>query len=723
MRVIDKLSGYTGGFILVAALYGLVACGSGASDTELVETAKAYMAENQPREAAIELKNALQSNPDNAEARYLLGEIQLEVGDIASAEKEFERSAELGWLDELAKIEIARSLILQRKFKEMAEDVTAGSNWSKAAKADLLGLRAVAEAGMGDLVKARVTLLEGEKLQADALYVLETKAKLQLLEGRTSKAVKTLDEAMKLYPESGELRLLAANAAINNKDVAGARDFYEEIITKEPANLITRNGRKAFIGVTRLSILDKEYEQAHEALDPLAKLNPDDPEVNYLAGVLAFEEKDYDQAEISLRKILKLAPNHEPSLLLFGAVSYAQNKFEQAAYYLSKYVSARPENLRARKLLGRAYIALEQHENAQEALRPGLKEKSEDAELLALDGLSLLRSGQAKAGIFELEKAVALAPESAVLRSELARAYMSSGDMEQAIGELEKVIAGGKDAYRAQVMVVFAYLRGKKYEEAIASSQKMLDEYPDDATITNLMGIVQYNSGHEEAGRKYFEKTLQIDPQHTGAAINLARLDEKAGDIEKARTRYKAILDNEAGNTTALKALARLAVIQGDKQSQIKWLEKAREVDNEDAASRVVLIETYIKNKDLAVAEKLVKEIETMHEGKPVALIARAELLMARESHNQAVSVINKLVELRPDSFVGYYLKGMNQLKLGQVEDAKTSFLKADELNPGHVRNLFLLAQIRIGSREFKEGLKLGKRITELAPEIAVGFM
>lgn len=722
MRVTNRILRYTKVLLLAMTACFLIACSS-SSDTELVETAKNYIAENQLREAALELKNALQSNPDNAEARYLLGGIQLNVGDIASAEKEFRRSAELGWKDERAKINIARALLLQRKFKEMIEDITAANDWSKTAQADFLGLRAIAEANMGNFVKAKLTLVDGENHKENALYVMKAKAQLQLLEGRVSKAVSTLNQAVNLYPTSRELQILAANVAIVDGDNASARGFYDEVIASEPVKLITRNGRKALIGLTKLNILDKKYDEAHKTLSPLIEMNPNDLEVSFLAGVLAFEEKEYDKAEINLRKILKTAPNHEQTVLLFGAVSYAKGKYEQAAYFLNKYVLARPENLKARKLLGRTYLALDQHEKAETVLRTAIGEDTDDAELLALVGLSELRSGQFQAGIFELEKAVSLAPESSVLRSELAKAYMSKGDTERAINELEKVIASGEGVYRAQVMVVFAYLRDKNYEKALELSQKMLDEYPEDAAIMSLMGMVQYGRGDKAAAHKYFEKTLQIDPGNTGAAINLARMDEKAGDVEKAKKRYLGIIATEADNVIALMSLARLAEVNGDKRSQIEWLEKIRVSHERDVSSRVALVEHYVQNKNFAEAEKIVEEMEAQHAGKSIALIVRAELLMARESYNQAVPIINKLIVESPDMFVGYYLNGLNQLRMNQIQDAKISLLKAYELNPENLRSLILLAKLRLGIGEFEQALKLGEQIKQLAPEDSAGFI
>lgn len=77
MRIINILTRHSAAALLVTGI--LVACGPGASDKEFIESAKSYMAEKHVSEAAIELKNA--------EARYLLGEISLQIGDLASAEK------------------------------------------------------------------------------------------------------------------------------------------------------------------------------------------------------------------------------------------------------------------------------------------------------------------------------------------------------------------------------------------------------------------------------------------------------------------------------------------------------------------------------------------------------------------------------------------------------------------------------------------------------------
>ena len=85
--------------ILSAALLiggGLAACSKTQTTESLLTDARQYQSKGDYKSAVIQLKNALQKTPDNAEARFLLGSIYVSSGDMKSAEKELRKALSLG---------------------------------------------------------------------------------------------------------------------------------------------------------------------------------------------------------------------------------------------------------------------------------------------------------------------------------------------------------------------------------------------------------------------------------------------------------------------------------------------------------------------------------------------------------------------------------------------------------------------------------------------------
>ena len=131
----------------VVVLFSLVivACGNfGMSEEQLLQRAKQFMEKKQYIAAAIEARNTLQKNPDNAEARYLLGNITLDYGDYPAAEQEFRHADFAGWGDGLARIGRARALFELDLYQELANNVGLEAGYSDTVKAELLALRAAA---------------------------------------------------------------------------------------------------------------------------------------------------------------------------------------------------------------------------------------------------------------------------------------------------------------------------------------------------------------------------------------------------------------------------------------------------------------------------------------------------------------------------------------------------------------------------------------------------
>ena len=113
----------TGSKTIPALLFALslTACGTDSPETMLA-SAKDYLAKNDAKAAVIQLKNALQSKPDLAEARFLLGKALLDEGNVSGADVEFRKAADLKYpADQLVPLQ-ARALLLLGQTKKVIDD-------------------------------------------------------------------------------------------------------------------------------------------------------------------------------------------------------------------------------------------------------------------------------------------------------------------------------------------------------------------------------------------------------------------------------------------------------------------------------------------------------------------------------------------------------------------------------------------------------------------------
>ena len=707
--------------VLIFSVFLLFAC-SEVDDKQLVATAKKYIENNQLREASLELKNALQANPKNAEARYLLAGINITIGDMASAAKEFRKAQEAGWDEEQSQIGLMRALISSRKFKKVLDDLQIKEGYSSNTRADLYGLKAFAEAASGYAGLANESIKQGNVLDKDAFQVLKTSIQLDITSGKPDVAARQIKHALFLYKNNTELLLLSAYLAMQNKDSVAAAEQFQKIISLEPENLVTFNGRKARLGLARLEILIKNLEQAESLLAPLFKQYANDPETNYIGALLSFEQADFDLAEVRLLKVLKVAPEHAKSLLLFGSVNFAQKDYEQAAYYIAQYLQLEPENIGARKLLGRTYILLGQHEEAQATLRSGLQESENDAELLALVGLSQIQGGDLVSGITDLEKAVVAAPDSSALRGELAKAYISAGETENAINQLNKILAEGGNKNQAKVLMVAAYLRAKDYEQAKNVALDMLEKSPQDATVMSLVGNVFAASGDRSKARKYFNQALKIEPDNVQATMLLAGLEEVEGNLEQAAALYEKLSKGGSKSIDPLLALARLAEKRKDYKKMIFWLEQASDNAPLELRPKKILAEYYLRNNQLDKVEKLVEEALDISSKDPALLLLKGTLLVAQKRFNEALSPLNELITRSPKSVYARSVLGETYLMLGQVDDARRQLLFALDEQPDYVPALLILARVEQGTTNYDQALKYAGQIQKIQPDLYMGY-
>src|SRR6516225_2279637 len=107
---------------IVAIVIALAACGRN-DPASLIASARSYLAKGETSAAIIELKNALQTAPDNAEARFLLAKSLVDTGDAVGAETEARKALQLGYPSDEVYPVLARALLYQGEYRKLVGEL------------------------------------------------------------------------------------------------------------------------------------------------------------------------------------------------------------------------------------------------------------------------------------------------------------------------------------------------------------------------------------------------------------------------------------------------------------------------------------------------------------------------------------------------------------------------------------------------------------------------
>ncbi len=709
---------------LVSLLVIISACSDGLDEQEYLGRARSYLESNDLNSATIELKNILLKNANNAEARYLLGEIYLKLGDLKSAEKELRRSLEAGWDEAAVQLSLAEAMYRQGKFQIVLDDIPIKDSYPDIVKADLLGILAASKSGLDKWDEAEEAISTGESITGSSLWLFQSKIRLEIHRNNLKSADQMLEHALLAHPGSQDLWLLRAGLSEGKGDLENTDMALQKVIDLDPPKNITAWERQARLGQCKIRIRQKDFVNARIALNPLLQSYPGDAEANFLDGLIAYTEGDLDLAEERLLKVFKVVPDHYGSLLLYGNLKYSQQDYQQAAYYLERAVSSHTEDVSTQTLLGKTYFKLGQYDEAGKRLEFAASRSGDNAELLALLGVTRFEQGDTRTAILELEKAAAAAPEDTGIRNVLAKAYIDTGNTERAISELESILEESGKNLHSEALLLIAHLRVGEFDKALELTDKLAEQLPDSPLPQSLAGHAYEGKKDFVSARRSYEAALKLNADYSMASLGLARLDLIAGDAGSARNRYHALLETQPNNADALVALARLSVKEqeGEVEEILELLEKARKVDEKSLESRLILANYYLYNGMAEEALVYATEAMMLSPRHPLAMLVlgRAQLGTGDVS---SVNTMKKLTSRLPESADAHYYLAVARARFDDLPGTRQSLLRALELKPDHESALHVLAKLELNSGHFDSALKIAQQLTSSHPESKTGYL
>ncbi|MGB9179967.1 MAG: tetratricopeptide repeat protein [Pyrinomonadaceae bacterium] len=331
-----------------------------------------YLLKGVPEKTALELREALRLDPDNADAAYKLAWVLFSQGRydecIALIEKTKQSHA----------LSVPLLVVLGDAYLKKGDVNRAGESYllvinEQSGNADaLMGLARVAQA-KGDAKNASLYLNRAKDSIADSPDLLYKFALAALNSNLTDDAMPAIKRAIELRPETpsyyfvlGTLWLRAAKP-----DLQEAEQAFRKFLKYQPDNA------QGQMSLGYVLLKQKRYAEARELLERSAQKETRTPDTFYYLGLIAQEQSEDERAVELFEKAIQLQPAHAYAHIALGSAYLKLKNYTRAQQELETGVKLSPDDSKAHYNLALLYARQKDRQRAQEEMRIVEKLKSE----------------------------------------------------------------------------------------------------------------------------------------------------------------------------------------------------------------------------------------------------------------------------------------------------------------------------------------------------------
>ena len=550
--------------------------------------AEFYAKTGRIRDAVVEAQEIIKRDPNNLEARKLLGRIYLRsLGDMQSGTQS----------QEVLKLAIEQFESIVKIEPDNADNHI------------LLGRLYVLDR---DLLKAEQEFKAGIKIDPHSEEAVTNLVILYNEEGDTHKAAETLN-AVPESARTGKMYGALGFTYEQQKDYKKAIAAYKQAIELDHDNL------DAMRGLAQNLENDNQTEAALEEYKAVEEADPQDAQAALRIAQIYRRMGKFDLAMDNLRKAESLVQDSLEIPYTEALILEAQGKYDEAADDLQKLVArtSHPDN---------NYTGNERNNRALFLERLGIIYREAGRPLLAVETFRKivdLGGDEASRGYLDIidsyreqkqwadatrvvQEAVSKLPNDKALKQALALQLADNGKGEEAIKIEKALLKGGPEDRETYIGLYQVYERLKRWkdaEDALAESEKLSTKTEEKEYILYLQGALYERQKKYGLAEQRFRQVLQQDPNNSSTLNYLGyMMADHDSHLEEALTLIKKALVLEPQNPLYLDSLGWAYFKLGSFDQAEENLRKAADKNPNDPTVQDHLGELYAKTGRLRLA-------------------------------------------------------------------------------------------------------------------------
>jgi tetratricopeptide (TPR) repeat protein len=714
---------------LVIALAAVILAAACAPPEERVASyiaeAQRYFDEGDYQKARLEARNAVQLDPKNANARYVLALLAEQDADIPAMFNHLAMAIDSDPAHVEARLKLGSLYFLGQSWEQVDEqlDVLLELAPEDARVRLLLGRMLLQKderaEGMAEIERA----LERDPNYTDAILM---KAIAQSAESLDD-GIATLDAGIARLPplEGRQLRelrivLLAQGRqaeAVEQALTGLARDFPDaEPYQLQLAQFYASQGR---------------LDDAGRWLQQVARRDGADQQKQLNYVLFLATERGVDKAEAALEAFIKESPDSTRLRAALGELYETTGRIPEARAAYERVVERAPrseDGIAAQQRL--AVLDLRAGETAAASRRIGdlLAIAPDDATSLLMRAGILFTEGRYDEVIADLRSVLRKTPEDHRALMLLAQTYVQKREPTLAKDAYRRLLAVQSDSSEGLVQLAGLHAADREFEEAEALLRRRVAARPDDILASGrLVEVLMLQNKSVEAQQAARRMAALANEAGVGE-FALGRVLAQQGDFDAAAEAFRRSVAERAGDPLPLEGLVRSLLAAGKQQEAIDTLRGQLDAgERESLFARYLLGGLYGQAGNQADA---VRYLEEVIRARPDAVPAYISLASVYGNDREArLAVYRRGLQVMPGHPQLSLLTGSELEQAGDFGGALTVYEELVRRHPGFEPGVNNLAAILLDHRSdqasLARALELAERLKgsgDLAAQDTVGW-
>lgn len=657
----------------------LSGCSNGPDSSEAlshITRAETYSEQGQFRSALLEVKNAIQKDPNNVEHIVRLADLYLQVGAAKSASELLEP-----WMQEKPEavaLTLARAYVEQGKHLSATETLALQTPETPEGQLEASLIRAEALRKSGEVAESLALFNNLRASNASNTEAITGALKALINLRKHTQAIETADDWLIKNDKAPEVLYWKglAQYQLNQLEQASATltDAVGEMPTSDVFLPIRRN---VLTALSRVLTEQGKITEAQIYNHILAENSNTSAREQGEAVMAALKERNFEEAKTILRDSLKLDPENEQAAMLLGAISAGTGELDEGTQLLTENLDPETTPTQFIRAATMAQIDSGDREAALKTLDRAIQARPNDNELLAMHGiLALSLPDYESEGIASLSKAISNQPERVRFRLALARHYLQKDNPEQALGQLRMAFTTNPSDWATTGTYLSVLIQQGEKQEAGEIRDSLLNGYGNEPRAVLLASLVDTQLGNPEAATQRLEKLVNESPQLQEPKVALASLYTQSGQTDQA---VSLLIDAATLTPDVIRPLQQAGRVYAQNHTlaeTVNWLEDVAETRPElERNSDVLLALIAINQSKLSDARTTLSKWKDTEFG-PVKLaygqllLAETKAAISNKEWPQARAKAAEAIALDPKNIGFALLPAVIAQMEGKLEDA-----------------------------------------------------